>query len=131
MNEISRLGDSITMKTMEVERLDLLYDMRNFLGIISNALKPFDFFEALEISVKEAHDKVKKEFLTTVYKFIVMPVPADFTLRIDSMGRTEDKYSLFAGESAEIERTCRKIYYSNDADPDIEEKVRIYVFGRW
>lgn len=131
MDKLSKLGDSITAKTMEVERLDLLYDMRDFLGIISNAQKPYDFFETMEISVKEAQDKVKREFITTVYKFIVMPLPADFTIWVDNMMKVENKYALLLGESVEIERVCRKVFYSNEANPAIEEKVRIYVFGRW
>jgi len=128
---LSKLSNSIVSKTVEIERLDLLYDMRDFLGIIANAHKPYDFFETLEISVKEAHEQVKKEFITRVYKLVVMPVPADFTIYIDNPMRSENKYVFLTGESGEIERTCRKIYYSNDSNPAIDEKVRIYVFGRW
>lgn len=111
--------------------MDLLYDMRSFLGIISNALKPYDFFDTLDISLKQAHEKEKHEFITTVYKLLIMPVPADFTIWVDNMVRKENRYDLFSGESVEIERTCRKVYYSNEEEAAIEEKIRIYVFGRW
>lgn len=118
-------------KVVEIERIDLLYDMRDFLGIISNALKPYDFFDTLRLSIKGAHDKEKVEFVTTIYKFVILPVPADFTLWIKNSMSRENMYELYQGESTEIERQCRKIYYSNDANPSVEENVRIHVFGRW
>lgn len=128
---LSKLSDSIVGKTVEIERLDLLYDMRDFLGIVSNALKPYDFFETLELSVKEAHDKTKREFAIRIYKILVMPVPVPFTLMIENSQSRDSKYVFFTGESIEIERECVKIYYSNDAYPTVDEKVRMYIFGRW
>ena len=129
--ELLKLGNSIVSKVVEIEKLDLLYDIRDFLGIIAETVKPYNYFETLEISVKEAHIEEKHEFPTTVYKITVMPIPVPFTLYIENVMRSENKYSLLSGESVEIERKCRKIYYSNDAYPDIEENIRLFIFGRW
>jgi hypothetical protein len=128
---LSKLSHSIVQKTVEIERLDLLYDMRDFLSIIATVLKPYDYFETLRVSVKEAHDKMKREFVTTIYKILILPVPVPFTIWVNDSMSADNMYEILQGEGVEIERVCRKIYISNDANPTIDEVVRIHVFGRW
>lgn len=143
--ELSKPGDSFISKAMEIEKVDVLYDIRDLLDTaartyesiegslaeIAANMKPYDYFNVLRIPVNEEHEKQRVYFLTDVFKIVILPVPVSFTLWVQDHRVAENRYELFANESTEIERKCKLIYYSNDAHPSVEEEVRIHVFGRW
>lgn len=136
--ELSKLGDSLISKAMEIEKMDVLYDIRDTYKSIDGSLaeiaanmKPYDYFDVLRIPVNEEHEKERAQFFTDVFKIVILPVPVSFTLWVQDHRVDENRYELFTKESTEIERKCKLIYYSNDAYPDVEEEVRIHVFGRW
>lgn len=143
--ELSKLGNSLISKVMEIEKVDLLYDIRDLLAVsmrsyesieahlatIATNMKPYDYFDILKISSKEAHEKKRAKFFTNVFKIVVLPTPVHFMLWVEDYRVAENMYEFYANESMEIERKCREIYYSNDAHPGIEEEIRIHIFGRW
>lgn len=143
--ELSKLDNSLITKAMAIEKVDVLYDIRDLLDTtartykniesslseIAANMKPYDYFDVLRIPVNEEHEKKRVDFFTDVFKIVILPVPVSFTLWVQDYRVAENRYELFTKESTEIERKCKLIYYSNDAYLGVEEEVRIHVFGRW
>ena len=136
MGESNRLSrdnsPSILSEVLDLDKIDTLRVIEAELSEISYALKPYDFFERLNIDATAAHSLTKKEFLSaTIHEITIMPVPVDFTLWVNDHMSSQNKYELKVNESMAIERPCSRFYYSNAADPAASEDIRIHVSGKW
>ena len=127
-------------QAVEIEQMDILYDIKDLLGdlkttnevimdrikSIEGRTKEYDYFQNLLIDVSEAHSTEREEFTTTINKLVIMPVPLDFTLWVGTVD-IDSKYELKEGESVDIERACDTIFYTNEGTS--VEKVRIHLFS--
>ena len=115
--------------TLELEKLNIQYDIKELLTKIYEETKPYDFFFYLKLPVSVAYTLERFDFPdpAIVYKLIVLPPEVDFTLYVNDIDE-DSKYEIEEGESIEIERMCKRIYYTN-TDTSAEQ-IRIHCFGR-
>lgn len=125
---------SILNAVAEAESLDVAYDQKDILTVISNSLtdlynvtKPYTWRHIYEHSVTPAHSYERYVFDHTVYQIVVMPVPARIEMLLDD---DSAPYILKTDESLNMTTKSQVMAISNTANPLIVEDVRIYVYGR-
>lgn len=125
---------SILKAVSEAEKLDVAYDQRDLLSLISDSLiglhnnsKPYNYRRIYEHSVTEEHKYQRYAFDYTIYQLVVMPVPARIEILLDS---DSTPYEIEEGESLNITTISNLMAISNTANPAITEEARIYCFGR-
>lgn len=119
---------------IEMEKLNLSYDQKDLLKLISSSLtelfkvtKPYNYRHIYEHSITAAHSYERYVFDYTIYQIVVMPVPAKIEILLDN---DDAPYEIEAGESLNITTISSIMAISNSANPTVSEEVRIYVFGR-